>query len=60
MKKIFLFSLILSITLTSCKKEAEKIDKEAISNSFNELLDNYNEESYKLFPLNATFAGDNR
>lgn len=60
MKKIFLFSLILSITLTSCEKEAEKIDKEAISNSFNELLDNYNEESYKLFPLNATFAGDNR
>jgi uncharacterized protein (DUF885 family) len=61
MKKILLFSIILALTFTSCKKEAGKIDDiSAISKEFIELLTNYNEESYKLFPLNATFAGDNR
>ena len=48
---------MLSFVFTSCKKE---VDKEAISKSFNNLLTNYNEESYKLFPLNATAAGDGR
>lgn len=48
---------MLSFVFTSCKKE---VDKEAISKYFNNLLTNYNEESYKLFPLNATAAGDSR
>lgn len=56
MKKILLFSLVLTLTFTSCEKGEKKTTTEA----FNELLSNYNEESYKLFPLNATFAGDNR
>lgn len=56
MKKILLFSLVLTLTFTSC----EKGEKETTTEAFNELLSNYNEESYKLFPLNATFAGDNR
>jgi uncharacterized protein (DUF885 family) len=56
MKKILLFSLLLTLTFTSCEKGEKKTTTEA----FNELLSNYNEESYKLFPLNATFAGDNR
>ncbi|PHR74092.1 MAG: DUF885 domain-containing protein [Lutibacter sp.] len=60
MKKILLFSILLTLTFTSCKKETEKTNTEAISKEFNELLENYSEESYKLFPLNATFAGDNR
>lgn len=60
MKKIVLFSFVLALTFTSCKKEVKKIDKEATSIAFNELLKNFNEESYKFFPLNATFAGDNR
>jgi uncharacterized protein (DUF885 family) len=56
MKKILLFSLVLTLTFTSC----EKGEKRTTTQAFNELLSNYNEESYKLFPLNATFAGDNR
>ena len=56
MKKILLFSLLFSLTFTSCKKEVDT----SISEEFNTLLENFNEESYKLFPLNATFAGDNR
>ncbi|MFB0938492.1 MAG: DUF885 domain-containing protein [Urechidicola sp.] len=56
MKKILLFSLVLTLTFTSCEKGEKKTTTEA----FNELLSNYNEETYKLFPLNATFAGDNR
>jgi uncharacterized protein (DUF885 family) len=56
MKKILLFSLVLTLTFTSC----EKGEKKTTTQAFNELLSNYNEESYKLFPLNATFAGDNR
>jgi uncharacterized protein (DUF885 family) len=56
MKKILLFSLLLTLTFTSCEKGEKKTTTEA----FNELLSNYNEETYKLFPLNATFAGDNR
>ena len=58
MKKIFLFSLLLALTFTSCK--TEKVEEKTTSEAFNELLENYNEENYKLFPLNATFAGDNR
>ena len=60
MKKILLFGLVLTLTLSSCKNEVEKIDAESTSKAFNALLDNYSEESFKLFPLNATFAGDNR
>ena len=51
MKKILLLSFILALTLSSCLTTSEKFAK---------VLENYNEESYKLFPLNATFAGDNR
>lgn len=60
MKKITLFSILFAVAFTSCKKETEKIAGNTISKEFNTLLNNYNEESYKLFPLNATFAGDNR
>ena len=60
MKKLFLFSLLLTLAFTSCKKETEKFDEKTTSEAFNDLLSNYNEENYKLFPLNATFAGDNR
>ena len=62
MKKIVLYSILLSLTFTSCKKEVKENNKDTIniSKAFNELLDNYNEENFKFFPLNATFAGDNR
>lgn len=43
--------MILALTVSSCQTTSEKFAK---------VLEDYNEESYKLFPLNATFAGDNR
>jgi len=61
MKKIVLYSILLSLTFISCKKELkENKDTINVSEAFSKLLDNYNEENFKLFPLNATFAGDNR
>ena len=66
MKKIILFSILFVLIFASCKKETKNIDDtltakdSTITISFNKLLKNYNEESFKLFPLNATFAGNNR
>lgn len=61
MKKIILVSLFLTLTFTACKKEETSTTKENIPNKeFAELLANYSEQGFKFFPLNATFAGDNR
>ena len=57
MKKLFFISMLITVSLVSCKKEIEKIEIKPVSNSFNEFLDNYNEENYKLYPINATYAG---
>ncbi len=60
MKKLFLFSFILALTFTACKKEATVVEENSTSIAFNELLENFNEASYKFNPITATFAGDNR
>ncbi|AOW21855.1 DUF885 domain-containing protein [Urechidicola croceus] len=57
MKKIFLYSFICLISMISCKKEAPIAEVNPTSKAFAELLSNYNDESYKYFPLNATFEG---
>lgn len=60
MKKILLISLCL-IGLYSCKEEAKKEPAIAMHNTeFDSLLENYFEESLKLYPLNATSQGDVR
>ena len=60
MKKIKILSLMLFLALLSCKNETAKIATNIVNKPFNDFLDNYNEETYKLYPLNATFEGDNR
>ncbi|AIY13410.1 DUF885 domain-containing protein [Cellulophaga baltica] len=60
MKKILLISFCL-IGLYSCKEEAKKEPAIAMHNTeFDSLLENYFEESLKLYPLNATSQGDVR
>ncbi|MCB0278795.1 MAG: DUF885 domain-containing protein, partial [Calditrichaeota bacterium] len=52
--KILIQSLIL-FTLLSCARQ----NTEAVS-PFRQMLEDYHEGQLKLYPLNATFAGDNR
>ncbi|OUR95601.1 hypothetical protein A9Q87_00335 [Flavobacteriales bacterium 34_180_T64] len=60
MKKILILTCIV-LSMTSCKKDAktEAVTMEA-SEEFSALLNAYHEESLKLYPLNATAAGDKR
>ncbi|MDP3946499.1 MAG: DUF885 domain-containing protein [Lutibacter sp.] len=60
MKKIKILSLMLFFALLSCKNETAKVATKSVNKPFNDFLDNYNEETYKLYPINATFEGDNR
>jgi len=66
MKKIALFSILIFLIFTSCKKENSTAQNNVAlvnnttSKAFNKLLDDYNEKNFTFFPLNATFAGDNR
>ena len=47
--------------MISCKKDAKNETMEVESSEeFNTLLSSYHEESLKLYPLNATAAGDKR
>ena len=47
------------IFMVACSQDKPKEDvKDVIP--FDELLNNYNEEKLKLFPMEATFSGDNR
>ncbi len=60
MKKILLIGLCL-VNLYSCKEEPKKEALAVTDNkAFDSILNNYYEESLKLYPLNATFQGDSR
>ena len=64
MKKLVVF-LCVAILFSACKKDKEKSVTDDQSeaetvNEFETVLNNYYEESLKLYPLNATSAGDNR
>jgi len=52
----------LSILFVSCKNDVNinNVEENSSSVAFNTMLDEYYEESLKLNPINATFAGDNR
>ena len=64
MKKLVVF-LCVAILFSACKKDKEnsvtddQSEAETV-NEFETVLNNYYEESLKLYPLNATSAGDNR
>lgn len=57
-KKIILITGILLVFMQSCKKEATQ--KSEDQPPIAQVFEDYYEESLKLNPLNATFAGDNR
>lgn len=59
MKKILFIGLCL-ITFYSCKEEPKKEVVVTESMAFDSILNNYYEESLKLYPLNATAQGDER
>lgn len=60
MKKILML-LCFTAVFTACKKDSKTTDtKMATSDDFKNVLDSYYQESLKMFPLNATSAGDNR
>lgn len=61
MKPIALL-VCLSILFTSCKKDEKETTNYDLSKitDFNDVLKSYHEESLKLYPINATSAGDNR
>jgi uncharacterized protein (DUF885 family) len=60
MKKIAILALCL-IGLNSCKEDAKKEEILVTENkAFDSLLNDYYEESLKLYPLNATSQGDAR
>jgi uncharacterized protein (DUF885 family) len=60
MKKTLIIALCL-IGFYSCKEEVKKEETITAHNTeFDTILDNYFEEGLKLYPLNATFQGDER
>jgi uncharacterized protein (DUF885 family) len=58
MKNFIIIALGL-ISIIACKKDKETI-QQGSEVAFQELLKNYNEGRLALYPLDATFAGDNR
>lgn len=60
MKKITILSLVIFLALLSFKNKSEKVEANPVNKAFNDFLENYNEETYKLNPLAATFEGDDR
>ncbi len=64
MIKNTLIIVCLSMVFIACKNETTSKESTAsindVSAKFNEMLDNYYEESLQLNPLQATFTGDNR
>ncbi|MGF7040264.1 DUF885 domain-containing protein [Mucilaginibacter lappiensis] len=59
MKKTFLF-LFAAATLAACNQPKTTNSSKTDSKELAKVFDNYFEESLKLYPLNATYIGDNR
>lgn len=59
MRKLLLFLCVFTACLQSCKQEKEVASKKE-DKDLKTLLENYHQERLKLFPLEATSAGDNR
>ena len=61
MKKTFFLSVLAVVLLASCKLNSES---QSVTNESNKdlakLFEQYHEESLQLFPINATYEGDNR
>ena len=59
MKKLLLMLCIITASLQSCQKEKGEVSKKE-DGKLKTILENYYQERLKLFPLEATSAGDNR
>ncbi len=59
MKKLLLMLCIITASLQSCQKEKGETSKKE-DEKLKTILENYYQERLKLFPLEATSAGDNR
>lgn len=59
MKKLVILVCVAILTV-ACKKEKESDSKTVQLSEFETVLKNYHEESLKMYPINATNAGDNR
>ncbi len=61
MRKTFLLSVLAVVLLASCKLNSESQSATNESNKdLADLFENYHEQSLQLFPINATYEGDNR
>ena len=61
MKKTFFLSVIAVVLFASCKLNSETQSATNESNKdLAKLFEQYHEESLQLFPINATYEGDNR
>src|SRR5688572_8112316 len=59
MKKLLLVLCVLASSLQSCQKEKGEASKKE-DEKLKTVIENYYQERLKLFPLEATSAGDNR
>src|ERR1700754_3136864 len=59
MKKTFLL-LFAVATLAACNQSKTNSSAKADNKDLAKVFDNYFEESLKLYPMNATYIGDNR
>ena len=61
MRKTFFLSVMAVVLFASCKLNSES---QSVTNESNkdlaDLFENYHEQSLQLFPINATYEGDNR
>ncbi|WP_026703465.1 DUF885 domain-containing protein [Flavobacterium soli] len=60
MKKIMLAVCVLAISFQSCKQENTPGQTENENKELSTILENYYQERLKLYPIDATFAGDER
>ena len=60
MKKIILAACVLTLSFQSCKQENTPGQTHNENKELNTVLENYYQERLKLYPIDATFAGDER
>lgn len=59
MKKILIAVIIVTIGFQSCKTAEKDVTKED-NKALNAILENYYQDKMKYFPIDATFAGENK
>ncbi len=59
MKKLIIL-VCVAVSILACKKNKDTSTEPAPLSDFETVLKNYHEETLKMYPINATNAGDNR